>query len=97
MGDSDKLGTDDPRRYTFARRREFLDALLEILGVGGDAVLVVHGWGSALGFDWARRRPGQVAAIVYMESLVRPRAYGTDGRRTPGRSSSGCVRLPGRN
>jgi haloalkane dehalogenase len=72
MGDSAKLGADDPQRYTFARRREFLDALLEVLGVGGDAVLVVHDWGSALGFDWARRHRGQVAAIAYMEALVRP-------------------------
>ena len=72
MGDSDKLGPDDPERYTFARHREFVDALLEVLGVGGDAVLVVHDWGSALGFDWARRHPRQVAAIAYMEALVRP-------------------------
>ena len=72
MGDSGKLGADDPQRYTFARHREFVDALLEVLGVGGDVVLVVHDWGSALGFDWARRHPGQVAAIAYMEALVRP-------------------------
>jgi haloalkane dehalogenase len=72
MGDSDKLGADDPQRYTFTRHREFLDALLEALGVRGDAVLVVHDWGSALGFDWARRHPGRVAAIAYMEALVRP-------------------------
>jgi haloalkane dehalogenase len=72
MGDSDKLGAGDPGRYTFARHREFLDALLEVLGVGGDVVLVVHDWGSALGFDWARRHRAQVAAIAYMEALVRP-------------------------
>jgi haloalkane dehalogenase len=72
MGDSDKLSAQDPGRYTFARHREFLDALLEGLGVGADVVLVVHDWGSALGFDWARRHPGRVAAIAYMEALVRP-------------------------
>ena len=72
MGDSDKLGADDPGRYTFGCHREFLDALLEVLGVGGDVVLVVHDWGSALGFDWARRHPGRVQAIAYMEALVRP-------------------------
>ena len=72
MGDSDKLGADDPGRYTFGCHREFLDALLEVLGVGGDVVLVVHDWGSALGFDWARRHPGRVRAIAYMEALVRP-------------------------
>ena len=42
MGDSDKLGDEDPRRYTFARHREFLDALLGALGVEGDVVLVLH-------------------------------------------------------
>jgi haloalkane dehalogenase len=72
MGDSDKLGPDDPHRYTFARHREYLDALLEVLDVGQDVVLVLHDWGSALGFDWARRHPGQVRAIAYMEALVRP-------------------------
>jgi haloalkane dehalogenase len=72
MGDSDKLPDGDPGRYTFARHREFLDALLDALGVGGDVALVVHDWGSALGFDWAYRHPGQVRAIAYMEALVRP-------------------------
>jgi haloalkane dehalogenase len=72
MGDSGKLGADVPGRYTFACHREFLDGLLDVLGVGGDVVLVVHDWGSALGFDWARRHPGQVRAIAYMEALVRP-------------------------
>ena len=72
MGDSDKLGADDPGRYTFGCHREFLDALLETLGVDRDVVLVVHDWGSALGFDWARRHPGRVRAIAYMEALVRP-------------------------
>jgi haloalkane dehalogenase len=61
-----RLGSGDLGRYTFACHREFLDALLETLGVGGDVVLVVHDWGSALGFDWARRHPGQVRAIAYM-------------------------------
>jgi haloalkane dehalogenase len=72
MGDSAKLGPDDPGRYTFARHREFLDALLAGLGVDRDVVLVVHDWGSALGFDWARRHPGLVRGIAYMEALVRP-------------------------
>jgi pimeloyl-ACP methyl ester carboxylesterase len=73
MGDSDKLGPDDPVRYTFACHREFVDALLEVLGIG-DVVLVVHDWGGALGFDWARRHRGRVRAIAYMEALVRPLA-----------------------
>jgi haloalkane dehalogenase len=35
-------------------------------------ILVVHDWGSALGFDWARRHPDRVKAIIYMEGIVRP-------------------------
>jgi len=33
---------------------------------------VVHDWGSALGFDWARRHPDAVQGIAYMEAIVRP-------------------------
>jgi len=74
MGDSDKLGPDDPGRYTFGCHREFVDGLLEVLGADRDVVLVVHDWGSALGFDWARRHPGRARAVAYMEALVRPLA-----------------------
>ncbi len=34
--------------------------------------LVVHDWGSALGFDWANRHRDAVAGIAYMEAIVRP-------------------------
>jgi len=72
MGDSDKLPGEDPSRYTFDEHRRHLDALLEALDLGDNVVLVIHDWGSALGFDWARRHPDRVAGIVYMEALVRP-------------------------
>ena len=70
MGDSDKLGPEDRTRYTFVRHRDFLDALLEKLGVTGNVTLVVHDWGSALGFDWARRHTGPVRGIAYMEAIL---------------------------
>jgi haloalkane dehalogenase len=72
MGDSEKLGADDPGRYTFVRHREFLDGLLDALDLGDQVTLVVHDWGSALGFDWARRHRDRVAGIAYMEAIVRP-------------------------
>jgi haloalkane dehalogenase len=75
MGDSDKLPADDQRRYTFIRHREFLDALLDQLGVTHDVTLVLHDWGSALGFDWARRHPDRVRAIAYMEAFVTPLSW----------------------
>ncbi|WP_372790619.1 haloalkane dehalogenase [Paraconexibacter sp.] len=72
MGDSDKLPASDADRYTFVRHREFLDAFLEAVGVRSDVTLVVHDWGSALGFDWARRHSDRVRGIAYMEAIVRP-------------------------
>jgi haloalkane dehalogenase len=74
MGDSDKLEPSGPDRYTFAEHRRFLDAWVDGVGVtaAGEAVLVVHDWGSALGFDWARRHPEAVAGIAYMEAIVCP-------------------------
>jgi haloalkane dehalogenase len=74
MGDSDKLTDSGPGRYTFAEHRRFLDALLVGLGLtaAGRIVLVVHDWGSALGFDWARRHPHAVDGIAYMEAIVAP-------------------------
>jgi haloalkane dehalogenase len=74
MGDSDKLEPSGPDRYTFAEHRRFLDAWFEAVGVeaAGDVVLVVHDWGSALGFDWARRHPQAVAGIAYMEAILCP-------------------------
>ncbi len=72
MGDSDKLPADHPGRYTFACHREFLDAFLEAVDIGTAVTLVIHDWGSALGFDWARRHPDRVKGIAYMEAIVRP-------------------------
>jgi haloalkane dehalogenase len=74
MGDSDKLPDPGPGRYTFNEHRRHLDALLLGLGLtaAGRIVLVVHDWGSALGFDWARRHPQAVDGIAYMEALVAP-------------------------
>jgi haloalkane dehalogenase len=72
MGDSDKLEPSGPDRYTFAEHSRFLDGWFEAMGVSEDAVLVGHDWGSALGFDWARRHPGAVAGIAYMEGIVCP-------------------------
>jgi len=72
MGDSDKLPASGPDSYRFIEHRRYLDALLEQLGVRERVTLVVHDWGSALGFDWARRHPDAVRGIAYMEALVMP-------------------------
>jgi haloalkane dehalogenase len=69
MGDSGKAGDG---AYRFVDHARYLDAWFEALGLARDVTLVVHDWGSALGFHWARRFPGRVRAVAYMEALVRP-------------------------
>ncbi|WP_437332034.1 haloalkane dehalogenase [Sorangium sp. So ce394] len=70
MGDSDKLVPSTPDSYTFFQHRALLDGLLDELAPDRRAILVVHDWGSALGFDWARRHPERVRGIAYMEAIV---------------------------
>jgi haloalkane dehalogenase len=72
MGDSARLTPSGPDRYRFVEHRRYLDALLDELGVEGNVVMVLHDWGSGLGFDWANRHRGAVKGIVYMEALVMP-------------------------
>jgi haloalkane dehalogenase len=50
----------------------YLDAWFDALGLQRNVVLVVHDWGSALGFHWARRHPERVRGVAYMEAIVRP-------------------------
>ncbi len=72
MGDSEKLAPSGPGRYTFAEQREYLHALWDALALGDRVVLVLHDWGSALGFDWANSHRERVQGIAYMEGIVTP-------------------------
>ena len=72
QGDSDKLDDPGPGSYTFVEHRDYLDGLLDQLDLGDRVTLVVHNWGSGLGFDWANRHRERVAGIAYMEAVVRP-------------------------
>jgi haloalkane dehalogenase len=58
--------------YRFVDQRRFLDAWFKALGIDRNVILVVHDWGSALGFSWAERHRDRVRAIIYMEGIVRP-------------------------
>lgn len=76
MGDSDKLEDSGPERYTLAEQQSYFDAALDALGVKEDVTLVLHDWGTALGFDWARRHPDAVLGIAHMEGIVMPVSWG---------------------
>ena len=88
MGDSDKLDDSGPGRYRFVEHRRYLDALLEALGVGERVTLIMHDWGSALGFDWANRHRGAVKwaglhgghrAAAHLGAVARCGAAGLSG------------------
>ena len=72
MGDSDKLNDSGPDRYRFVEHREYLEAFLNNICATEEVTLVVHDWGSALGFDWANRHRDSVRGIIYMEAIVCP-------------------------
>ena len=68
MGDS---GAAPDGSHRFVDHARYLDAWFEALGLT-NVTLVVHDWGSALGFYWAYRHPERVRGIAYMEAVVRP-------------------------
>src|SRR4051794_794627 len=72
MGQSGKLPDPGPGTYSFATHAAYLEEWLEAVQLDGPVVLVLHDWGSALGFDWARRHPDRVRGIAFTEAIVNP-------------------------
>ncbi len=73
QGDSDKLpASDGPERYSFQVAYAYLEGLLAAIGADSKVTLVIHDWGSALGFYWAQQHPQAVRGIAYMEGIVCP-------------------------
>lgn len=69
MGQSGKSPTN---AYRFVDHARYLDAWFEALGLRSSVTLVIHDWGSALGFHRATRYPGQIKAIAYLEAIAMP-------------------------
>jgi haloalkane dehalogenase len=72
MGASDKLHPSGPDRYNYAEQRDYLFALWDALDLGDSVILVLHDWGSVLGFDWANQHRDRVQGIAFMEASVTP-------------------------
>ena len=70
MGDSEKLEDKGNMTYSYDTHKKYFDGFLDAIGVESNATLVIHDWGSALGFDWANDYPDKVKAICYMEGIV---------------------------
>lgn len=75
QGDSDKLDDTGPDSYRFVEHRRYLDGLLDQLDLGDHVTVVIHDWGSALGFDWANRHRDRMAGICFMEAIVQPMTW----------------------
>ena len=76
QGDSEKLpASEGPGRYSFEVAFDYLDGLLRELDANQSITLVIHDWGSGLGFHWARLHPESVKGIAYMEAIVMPMTW----------------------
>lgn len=69
MGQS---GKNPAGSYRFVDHARYLDAWFGALGLAENVTLVMHDWGSGLGFYWAHRHPQRIKALVYMEAIVQP-------------------------
>jgi haloalkane dehalogenase len=70
-----RSGASPGDAYRFLDHVNYLDAWFDALDLRRNVTLVLHDWGSALGFYWASRHPERVRAIAYMESMVLPRDW----------------------
>jgi len=72
MGDSEKLeGVDNPE-YKYHGQYGYLTSLIDELDLGDNIHLIIHDWGSAMGFQFARENPNRIKSITYMEAIVMP-------------------------
>jgi haloalkane dehalogenase len=89
MGDSGKSADGS---YRFVDHARYLDAWFDGLGLDKRVTLVVHDWGSALGFHWAYRHQTAVKGIAYMEAIVTPLKW--DGWPEQARNIFKAMRSP---
>ena len=73
QGDSEKLpASEGPERYSLEVAYSYVDGLLESIGANENVTLVIHDWGTGVGFLWAMRHSAAVKGVAYMEGIVKP-------------------------
>ena len=75
MGDSEKLDGEDNPDYQYHGQYKYLSALLDSLDLGNEINMVIHDWGSAMGFQYARENPDRIKSITFMEAIVMPLSW----------------------
>ncbi len=88
MGKSDKPVIE----YRFRDHYEYLEGFIQALGLK-DLTLVLHDWGSALGFRYAMRHEDDVKALAFMEAIIAPLASWSQAPK-PMRSIFKAFRTP---
>jgi haloalkane dehalogenase len=58
--------------YSYDDHYRYLSAFIEGLQLDSKVTLVIHDWGSALGFRWAHDHADRVRAIAFLEAMVKP-------------------------
>jgi haloalkane dehalogenase len=73
QGDSEKLpASDGAERYSLEVAYSYVEGLLETIGANNNVTLVIHDWGSGIGFLWAMRHAAALKGVAYMEGIVKP-------------------------
>ena len=57
--------------YRFGEHVRYLEGFIDTLELT-NITLVIHDWGSGLGFDYAARHPDKVKGVVFMEAMIPP-------------------------
>ena len=72
-GDSEKMPTSEgPKAYNLETAYSYIDLLFQKIDADKNVILVLHDWGSAIGFMWAMRQINSVKGVAYMEAIVTP-------------------------
>tara|TARA_B100001059_G_scaffold63596_1_gene59526 strand:+ start:758 stop:1612 length:855 start_codon:yes stop_codon:yes gene_type:complete len=72
MGDSEKLENSNANSYLYEEQRDYLFGVWSKLGIKDNVTMILHDWGSVLGFDWVYQNPNSIKGIAYMEAIVKP-------------------------
>lgn len=67
MGKSDKPDID----YMVFDHINYIENFIDNLGLD-NITLMMHGWGSVIGFDYAMRNPGRIKGLAFYEAHLRP-------------------------
>ena len=89
MGKSDH--PDIPYRYDDQYR--YVSGFVDALGLESNVTLVIHDWGSGLGFRWAHEHEHRVKGIAFMEAMLEPLTW--DEMPAQARVAIRMMRTPG--